>query len=163
MRIAYCLTLSAALAFAQGKSQKPHVHGSAQLSIALDGLKGEVELEAPADGIVGFESEAKTPAQKKTLEAALNTLRTRAAELVIFPAASGCKLTPKEVDVHREGAQHSEVHAHYDLTCAKPVTGEIRFGVTRLFPRTREVTVTFISDQAQKSARIVSDAGAIKP
>jgi len=129
----------------------------------MDGLKGEVEFEAPADGVVGFESEAKTPAQKKAVERALDTLRKRAAELVIFPTASGCKLTPKEVDIHREGASHAEVHAHYDLICAKAVSSEIRFGVTKLFPRTREVTVTFVSDQSQKSARIVADAGALKP
>ena len=163
MKILLAMTLSCVLLFPQGKTQKAHVHGNAELSIAMDGLKGEVELEAPADGIIGFESEAKTPAQKKAVETALNTLRTRAAELVIFPAASSCKLTPKEVDIHREGAQHAEVHAHYDLVCAKPITADIRFGVTKLFPKTREVKVTLITDQAQKSARIVADAGAIKP
>ena len=163
MKIVLVMTVSAALMFPQGKSQKPHVHGSAQISIALEGLKGEVEFESPADGVIGFESEAKTPAQKKAVETALDTLRKRAAELVIFPPASACKMTPKEVDIHREGASHAEVHAHYDLVCAKPITGEIKFGATKLFPKTKEVTVTFVSDQSQKSARIVADAGSLKP
>ncbi len=163
MKIALILILSSPLMFPQGKPQKAHVHGAAKISIAMDGLKGEVEFEAPADGIVGFESEAKTPAQKKLVQDAFATLKTRGSELVIFPAASGCKLTPKEVDLHREGAQHAEVHAHYDLVCSKPITGEIKFGATKLFPKTREVSVTFVSDQSQKSAKIIGDAGALKP
>ena len=163
MKIALLLILCSPIVFPQGKTQKAHVHGAAQISIAVDGLKGEVEFEAPADGVVGFESEAKTPAQKKLVQDALATLKTRGSELVVFPTASGCKLTPKEVDLHREGAQHAEVHAHYALVCAKPITGEIKFGATKLFPKTREVSVTFVSDQSQKSARIVGDVGSLKP
>ncbi|MCX6611590.1 MAG: DUF2796 domain-containing protein [Acidobacteria bacterium] len=163
MKIALILILSSSIVFPQGKSQKAHVHGAAQISIAMEGLKGEVEFEAPADGVIGFESEAKTPAQKKLVQDAITTLKSRGGELVIFPAASACKLTPKEVEVHREGPQHAEVHAHYDLICSKPISGEIKFGVTRLFPKTREVSVTFVSDQSQKSAKIVGDAGALKP
>ncbi len=157
------LILAAVTVFPQSKSLKPHVHGAAQINIAMDGLKGEVEFEAPADGVIGFESEAKTAAQKLAVEAALKNLRTRAAELVVFPVQSSCRMTPKEVDVHREGAQHSEVHAHYDLVCSKPITAPIRFGVTKLFPKTREVTVTLVTDQAQKSVKIVADAGTIQP
>lgn len=163
MKIALTLMLATRLVFPQGNTQKAHVHGNAQISIAMEGLAGEVEFEAPAEGIVGFESEAKTAAQKKLVASALDTLRKRGNELVIFPAAAGCKLTPKEVEIHREGSQHSEVHAHYDLVCAKPLSGEIKFGATKLFPRTREVTVTFVSDQSQKSAKIIADAGSLRP
>lgn len=163
MKIVLITILGTALLFPQGKTQKAHVHGAAQINIAMDGLKGEVEFEAPADGVIGFESEAKTAAQKKQMEAALDMLRKRGGELVLMPAASACKLTPKEVEVHREGPTHAEVHAHYDLVCTKPLSGEIRFGVTKMFPRTKEVKVTYVSDQTQKSARIVGDAGTLKP
>jgi hypothetical protein len=163
MKIALVMTLGASILFPQGKAQKAHVHGSAEIKIAMEGLKGEVEFESPADGVIGFESEPKTPAQKQAVSTALDTLRKRASELVIFPATSACKMTPKEVDIHREGPQHAEVHAHYDLACAKPITSEIRFGATKLFPRTREVKVTFVSDKSQKSVNVVSDSGSLKP
>ncbi len=163
MKIVLLVILATPQMFPQAKTQKAHVHGSAKISIAMEGLKGEVEFEAPAEGVVGFESEAKTLVQKKLVAAALDTLRKRGSELVVLPAVSGCKLTPKEIEIHREGSQHSEVHAHYDLLCAKPLTGVIKFGATKLFPRTREVTVTFVSDQAQKSAKIIADAGSIQP
>jgi hypothetical protein len=163
MKIVLMVMMGSALLFPQGKTQKAHVHGAAQISIAMEGLKGEVEFEAPADGVIGFESEARTAAQKKQVQDTLELLRKKGGELVLFPAASACKLTPKEVDVHREGANHAEVHAHYDLVCAKPLSGEIRFGVTKMFPRTKEVKVTYVSDQTQKSARIVGDAGTLKP
>jgi len=163
MKFVLIMILAPAILFPQGKTEKSHVHGTAQISIAMDGLKGEVEFEAPAEGVIGFEHEAKTAAQKKAVQTTLETLRKKGGELIVFPVSSGCKLTPKEVDVHREGPQHAEVHAHYDLSCLRSIAGEIRFGVTRLFPKTREVTVTFISDQVQKSARIVADVGALKP
>lgn len=155
------MIIGASVLFPQGKSQKAHVHGAAEIRIAMEGLKGEVEFEAPAEGIVGFESAAKTAAQKKIVEDALAILRQRGGEVVQFPAASACRLTPKEVDLHREG-QHADVHAHYEVVCAKPLAGEIRFGVTKLFPRTSEVKVTFAGDQGQKSVRVVADKGSLK-
>jgi hypothetical protein len=158
MKLLCLMTLGAILLFPQTKTQKAHVHGLAQINIALEGLKGEVEFEAPAAGVVGFEHEAKTPAQKKAVNDALNALRTRGQELVQFPATAGCKLTPKEIEVHREGAQHSEIHAHYDLVCAKAPTGSISFGVTKMFPSTTEVKVQFVSDKTQKSITVVKDA-----
>jgi len=163
MKIVLVMSFCATLLFPQGKSQKAHVHGSAEIKIAMEGLKGEVEFESPADGVIGFESEPKTAAQKQVVTAALDTLRKRGSELVIFPASSACKLTHKEVEVHREGPQHSEVHAHYDLACAKPIMSEIKFGATKVFPRTREVKVTFVSEKSQKSVNIISDAGTLKP
>jgi hypothetical protein len=158
MKLLLVMSLGAVLSFPQSKTQKAHVHGLAQINIALEGLKGEVEFEAPAAGVVGFEHEAKTAAQKKSVNDALNVLRTKGHELVQFPAAAGCKLTPKEVEVHREGAQHSEIHAHYDLACAKAPTGAISFGATKLFPGTIEVKVQFVSDKTQKSVTVVKDA-----
>lgn len=162
MRILLFFLAAAPLVFPQAKAQKAHVHGAAEIRIAMDGLKGEIEFEAPAEGIVGFESAPKTPAQKKIVEDALTRLRERGGELVQLPAASACKLIPKEVDLHSEG-QHADVHAHYDVSCVKALSGEIRFGVTRLFPRTAEVSVTLINGDAQKSARIVADRGSLRP
>ena len=40
---------------------------------------------------------------------------------------------------------------------------EIKFGATKVFPRTREVKVTFVSEKSQKSVNIISDAGTLKP
>jgi hypothetical protein len=163
MKLVLGICLSLVTLFAQGKTTKAHVHGKAKLAIAMDGLKGEIEFESPAEGIVGFEHEAKTPAQKNQVEAALEVLRKRGAELVQFPAGAGCRLIPKEVDLHREGPGHADIHAHYDLSCSKAVTEEIRFGVTKLFPRTVEVEVQWVSDQSQKSLRVVRDKGSLKP
>jgi len=158
MKLLLLMSLGIAILFPQSKAQKAHVHGSAELNIALEGTKGEVEFEAPAAGVVGFEHEAKTPAQKKAVSDALTALRTRGNELVIFPAAAGCKMSPKEVEVHREGPQHSEIHAHYDLNCLKAPSGAIGFGVSKMFPRTVEVKVQFVSDKLQKSVIVIRDA-----
>lgn len=159
MKFLLSLTLSAALLFPQ---QKAHVHGVAALSLAMDGAKGELEIEIPADGVVGFEREPRTALEKKAVENALSSFRTRISELVVLPAASGCKLTPREVDVHREGPQHAEFHAHYDVSCAKPLAGEVRFGITKVFPRTREVNVTFVDGDKQQGVRIKADSGSLK-
>jgi hypothetical protein len=159
MKFLSSMTLGAALLFSQ---QKAHVHGVAALSLAMDGAKGELEIEIPAEGVVGFERAPRTAVEKKAVDDALNSFRTRVNELVVLPAASACKLTLREADVHREGPQHAEFHARYEVSCAKPLAGEVRFGVTKVFPRTREVNVTFVDGDRQQGVRIKADARSLK-
>lgn len=149
------------LVVAQGKSQKAHVHGKAAVNVAFDGLKGELEFESPADGILGFEHEARTAAEKQAQQQALNTLKNKAAEIFLLPSGAGCQLKPKEVEVHREGANHAEVHAEYTITCAKAPKGEFRIAITKFFPKTQEVNVQLVAGETQKSATIKGDRGAL--
>jgi len=176
MRAAIVFFAVCALLPAQTRSRKAHEHGSAKLNIAFETTKGSpkgvMEFEAPAESVVGFEHEAKSAADKAKQTAALNTLKTRIAEMVIFPAASGCRITNKTMKVeggHREkkaGAkheEHSEVHAEFDVACAKPLAGgEIRFGFSKVFPKVHDVDVALLAGEQQLSVEVENDKGVLK-
>ena len=158
------------LALAQTVSAKPHTkdlhaheHGGAKLNIAIDGKDATVELETPADGIVGFEHTAVTAADKKQQSAALDTLKNRIAEMVIFDRSIACTFTARKVAVEKDADEdHSDVKAEFGVTCGKPPAGTtLRFGFSKIFPRIVDVEVQLLSDSEQTGAKIHNDRGAI--
>jgi hypothetical protein len=144
------------LASLVAQSQKAHVHGAAAVNVALEGPKGELEFESPADNILGFEHAPKTAAQKKTIADVLAKLRTDANTLFNIP---NCSLSAKEVDVHREGPQHAEVHAHYTIVCKAAPQGQITLGIFKAYPKLSSVAVTLVTPSQQSSTQ----ATAAKP
>lgn len=149
----------------KGKAlQKAHEHGSAMINIAVDGKTAVVEFEAPSEGIFGFEHQARTAAQKKLQEAGLATLRTRIGSMVVFDPAVACRFTVRKAVVEQEaGEDHSEVQAEFDVACNQPLAGSrIRFGVTAVFPRLREVKVQVLNGAQQTGLTVTSDRGTIE-
>ncbi len=152
MSVSFAIYLFFLLPF--GQAQKAHVHGAATLNLAMEGTKGELEFETPAEGIIGFEQAPKTPAQKKAVADALAAFRTKANALFVLPPEAKCTLTPKEVDFHREGAQHAEMHAQYAVVCAKEPKGQLVLKALESYPNLREVTVVYVSNAQQKSGKV---------
>jgi len=149
---------------AQQRAHKAHEHGHAKLNIAFETTTGApvgaIELESPADSILGFEHVAKTPADKAKQEKALAILKARFGEMVILPA--GCKMTPAKVEVHVEG-QHAEVHAEFNATCAGPIAGKtISFGFAKVFPKIEEVEVQLLAGTQQTRLEVEKDKGTLQ-
>lgn len=120
-----------------------HQHGQGKLSIAIDGNKVALELEAPGADIAGFEHEAKSDKDKAAIKQAIATLQ---APLALFkiPEAAKCTVAEAKVELetdehdhahekdqdhgHDHGgkdkdapkAAHSKFHAEYLLECASP-------------------------------------------
>ncbi len=86
-----------------------HEHGHGTLNVAIVGTTLEMELEVPGADIVGFESEARSAAQKKILASAIKDLRAP-SNLFQLPTAAGCQL--KKASVEIEGDSHEEEHGH---------------------------------------------------
>ena len=169
LRILISLCLAAVLnaappVTAKGKAQKAHQHGSAELNIAIEGNSAVIELEAPAEGFVGFEHEARTEAQKKQQEDALQTLRKRGGELVQFPSTAGCQTANMRTEVKRHaGEEHSEVEAEYRVTCSGKLAGAVlRFGLSKLFPGVREVKVQLLNGAQQSGVTVINDRGTVQ-
>ncbi len=156
------LTLSFAFS-ASGKPQlgtqhshKAHVHGSAQLSIAFDGLVGKLEFESPAESTVGFEHLARTDEQKKKVQDTLDLLKSKMNEMVLFKSDLDCVLnsTSTKVETSQEG-NHSETHATFDLVCNKSPKGtELTFQFTKFFPKLKKVEAQVLIDDLQKSMKV---------
>ncbi|MGE0765508.1 MAG: DUF2796 domain-containing protein [Hyphomicrobiaceae bacterium] len=93
-----------------------HSHGEGRLAIAIDGKRVELELEVPANDILGFEHAPVTKTQKKALADAKVRLG-KPAGLFGLATAAACKLEMADVAVMgaaagAKGADHGHNHDH---------------------------------------------------
>lgn len=151
-----------------------HEHGVARMNVALDGNSLELELESPAMNLVGFEHAANSDADKAKVAAARAQLE-KPLDLFAIPLVAGCKVAGQELESplfgnapehehehedadhdEAEGHEHSEIHAHYQLECAKPEnlkTLDLKALFTR-FPATQKIQVQLIGPQGQQGAEL---------
>ena len=133
-----------------------HEHGSAQLSIAFDGLKGRIELTSPADSIIGFEYVAKTAKDKETLMNAVKIFNDDFSKMVQIDSKLGCTFTVDSIEQKMESksSKHSDFKANYNIVCLKNIIGsKIVFNFSK-FDKLNDVDVTIIADQLQKNFEI---------
>ena len=133
------------------------------MNIAIDGSEATIELETPADGIVGFEHAAVSATDKKQQAAALDTLKNRIGEMVVFDRSAACTFTARKVAVEKDPDEdHSDVKAEFGVTCGKPPAGTtLRFGFSKIFPRIVDVEVQLLNGAQQTGAKIHNDGGTI--
>jgi hypothetical protein len=156
------------------------VHGVGYINIVVEGKRATVEFLAPAEGLYGFEHQARTRAEQDKREAALARLQQNISTMVVFEADRGCQFAKQkivvEVDVedeHEQGkgaekapkksGEHSEVHAEFTVTCEKPLAGsQVWFGVSKIFPAIKTVHVQVLSDTRQAGVEVRNDKGSLK-
>ena len=176
------LMVSAPLAVdgAEKRHADAHVHGIAEVNIVVEGKKIVIELRTPTEGLMGFEHEARTDAEKKKRDAALRTLESRFEDLVIVDKKLGCKSQPGIVRIVQSGnrdekdkkhghdgdkksGEHREARAAFEYECQQnPAGSSVQFGVTKLFPEIYELRVQVLSDAKQSGATIKKDKGEVK-
>lgn len=153
--------VAAAALLALGTSAwgQAHVHGQARLDIVLDGPVLTIALEAPLDGIVGFEHAPRTPAQKQLAEKALATLKDP-ARLFTLPAEAQCRPEATEVEAPvLQGADakdgHGDLDARWTYRCAAPARlRALEQGLFEAFPRLRRLDVQLAGPQGQGKATL---------
>lgn len=169
-----------------------HEHGVGRLNAALDGQTLELELDSPAMNLVGFEHVASTNEDKAKVAAARAQLE-KPLVLFSLPKAANCVVSQQELksplfgdkpdapdaDDHDDdddhatdgkGAteehhhDHSEIHAHYQFTCAAP--GALKTldlsQVFTTFPATQKIQVQLISPSGQQGVEVTSKAASLK-
>ncbi|UVM55406.1 DUF2796 domain-containing protein [Pseudomonas sp. B21-012] len=142
-----------------------HEHGVARLNVVLDDKSLELELDSPAMNLVGFEHPATSAADKAKVAAVRSQLEKPLALFGLAKAAN-CSESDQELEsplfgdkpavdddgYEHEGHEHSEVHAHYRLTCDKPA--ELKsLDLTPLFkafPATQKITLQLIGPNGQQ-------------
>ena len=141
------------------KGLAAHEHGKAKIGIAVEGNRAMIDFEAPAEGVIGFEREPRTPAQKAQQQAGLQAMRNRIGEIVRFDPSLQCRYQPQSVEAKREpGEDHAEVRAEFTVECARDLRGtRVQFGVSRVFPRIRTVFAQVLSGTQQSAAEIRND------
>ncbi len=145
-----------------------HIHGEAQLLIALDGATLELEFQSPAMNIVGFEHQPKSEKQVNAVKTAMDTLKQPD---LIFTLSSAAQCNPVSIEVEsplsehdRHGHEHNHEHehkhetethsdftAHYSFRCEKPSQLEkIEIELFKRFPGTEQLEVQSISKKGQQ-------------
>jgi hypothetical protein len=161
---------AAAPAAAQVRQLGPHVHGLADLGIAVDGNTVEIELQSAATDIIGFESPPATPDQQAAVvhaqqvmanplalflvpkEAGCTTLSADAHQVLLDNPASpaGANLAQGTLGGYVAQASHSNFVADYQLSCTRPgAIATIGFAFFDVFPSTQLIHVTVLSDRGQ--------------
>jgi len=178
------VSVSGSVNAAATRQHGAHVHGVAEINIVIEGAKAVVEIRAPAEGIIGFEHEAKSESDKKKRDAALERLQKYKEQMVVFDAKFSCTFSPMKTMIVEEKTaaakdepgkvsrgqkeqkkigEHREVHGTFTAACAQPLTGSrVRFGVTKAFPRIQEIKVQVLSDSGQSGATIKKDKGEVR-
>ncbi|WP_434704075.1 DUF2796 domain-containing protein [Pseudomonas sp. Z1-12] len=156
-----------------------HEHGVARLNAALDGQTLELELESPAMNLVGFEHAATSDADKAKV-ATVRAQLDKPLALFNLPAAATCTVAQQELesplfgdepdhedhdeDGDEHHGEHSEIHAHYQFTCATP--GALKnldlATLFKTFPATQKIQVQLIGPSGQKGVEVTAKAPALK-
>jgi Protein of unknown function (DUF2796) len=167
---------------AEKRRHEAHVHGVAEINIVVEGTKAIVEFRAPAESVMGFEHEAKTESDQKKRDAALEQLRTKRDQMILFDPKLGCKSSDMKTSIveetgdhtkaqpgkdaqkdQKKSGEHREVHGTFTVACDKPLSGgRVRFGVSKVFRDIQEIKVQVLGDSGQSGATIKRDKGDIK-
>jgi hypothetical protein len=147
-----------------------HAHGMAQLNVALDGSVLELELESPANNLVGFEHAANSPADRARIASARSQLEQPQALFGL--ATGGCSLSTQELqsplfepedheehEEHEHAGEHSEIHAHYRFACtqADAVQQLDLSELFKRFPATLKIQVQLLGPNGQQGAELTPD------
>lgn len=184
-RAALCCTLSLGAASIPGisdahgpaQNHRAHVHGVAELNVALDGDTLLIELISPAMNLVGFEHAPRTADERAALQHAHEALEDGEA-LFVANQEAACELhntrisfsaevpsqmssdaetqpnTPGQ-DTPLSDSGHRDLHAGYGFTCHRPAALErLTVDLFRAFPGTERLRVQLIAPDLQTTREL---------
>lgn len=130
-----------------------HVHGAAEIDVAIEGKKLVITLESPADNLLGFERAPKTDAEKAKLKAVTEQLK-QATALFAPDAAAQCKAAAPVVNMPSfKKGEHSDIDAEYSFDCAS-VPASIALPLWKNFPNFKKLNANIASDKGQQQIKL---------
>jgi len=131
-----------------------HEHGVSTLKIAFEGQNIQMELESPANDIIGFEHLPKNNQQKAEVNHALSLLQEPNG-VFIFSSEANCKIknNKAEFEVEKgEGATHAGFHVIWKIKCDHPKRlKNLETTFFKLFQNAKEIEVEIISGLGQEA------------
>lgn len=175
------LTLLISVSMPATAQQSAHIHGFAEINLAIDGGELQIEFISPADSIVGFEYAPLTGIEHQAVTDAITLLRDP-DRLFDIPTSAGCKLHEVHARRHTEGdhddhddhadehaheghddhaghddhdeATHSEFHAHYHFDCEHPSIEAIGLRLFDTWPTIESVRVQALTPGGQTGGKL---------
>jgi len=99
--------------------QRKHVHGAVTFNIALEGETLAVELDVPADNVVGFEKSPRNDAERKAIADA-NAWFASGRSIAAVPRNAGCRLLAVDFTPPKFGSGHADYRARFAYRCPNP-------------------------------------------
>ncbi|MDJ0919714.1 MAG: DUF2796 domain-containing protein [Henriciella sp.] len=133
-----------------------HVHGKADMAIAIEGNNLSVSFESPLYNLIGFEHEPKTEEESAAYNGMRDTL-ANSDSVIVFSEAAECAHYSSETSIRRNG-DHATLIADYEFTCddmSELVDGSVSaFGV---FSGLEKMDLVVVSDTDQDAAFLTAD------
>lgn len=153
-----------------------HEHGIVQLDIAIEDKTADIDLEAPAFNIYGFEHRPVSAADKAKQNAGLEKIRKNLTSLIQFQPDAGCSIRVSKLawvlekeEGHKPAGtkqgEHSVVQGEFKVTCKKSLPGtKLRLGFSRMFREfnLNKVRVQAVTADRQTSKDILNDEGEVQ-
>jgi hypothetical protein len=165
-----CLLLVPALSGLAGAHEHgAHVHGAAEMTLAIEEQLVEIGLETPLDNVLSFEHSPQSESEKQEVKNMAAALR-KAELLFVFPVEARCEV--KEVELSSEaisaellsgkdggaGAEsegHADLDAEFSFLCRNPeAIKRIEVNLFKYFPKLQEVEVQMVTPAGQKAAEL---------
>ena len=150
---------------AEKRQLDSHEHGVSVLKIAIESQNVQMELESPANDIVGFEHAPENDKQKADIEHALSLLR-KTNGVFIPSSEANCKTNENSAEFEIEEGQsetHSGFHVVWKMTCSNPnKLTSLETTFFKIFPKAEEIEVEIISASGQKAIEWESNMKEIK-
>jgi hypothetical protein len=154
------------------QAQTAHQHGVASLNIAIAKQNLIIELQTPADNILGFEFMPKTDQQKQKLSDSLSLLK-QADSLFEIAKLAGCSLKLVQIDnpfesekahdkehkKHDEHDTHTNFKIHYSYSCqqADKLSKLNATGLFNHFPNFETLNVQWVNEQKQSATTLTKE------
>ena len=179
-----CLSISFNVLAEASRQKDSHEHGAANLKIALEGEKLQVEFEVPSESLIGFEHFPKSQSNRENFSNAIKILSipsklfsiSREGEcLLVGMNISQSLFSNEEEHGHDESEDehghdesekseiHSEFKSNYSWNCQHlDEIDSIGTQLMTVFPKIEEIRVNWISNNGQGSLELESKEDRIK-
>ena len=179
-----CLSISFNVLAEASRQKDSHEHGAANLKIALEGEKIQVEFEVPSESLIGFEHFPKSESNRENFSNAIKILSdpsrlfamSREGECLLVGMNISQSLFSNEEEHGHDDSEdehghdqsekseiHSEFKSNYSWNCQHlDEIDSIGTQLMTVFPKIEEIRVNWISNNGQGSLELESKEDRIK-
>lgn len=161
LKLLVCILMFSSSAYAASA----HQHGHVSFEMAIDGMKGAVEIKGPGESFVGFEHKAKTKEEKKAVKELEGNLIAKGISYIGLADELECKLSAHRIDwiydVHddhghdhghdkhkkddKHKGEHGELKVSYQFECKKMIKSTtLNIGLFKAFSNIKELEVAIL-------------------
>lgn len=144
---------------------RAHVHGQAELDLALDGSGFDAELRIPMDSLVGFEREPANASERQAVDTALAALSDPER---VLRATTAARCTARLVGLEQPkwqdgGSLHGDIEVRYRFECAERARlAAAEVVIFDAFSRLRRIDVRSIDASGARAQRLGRSNRAVK-